>query len=94
MLAATATTIFIVSTILSISTFTNVSAFAESEEGTNQKMQQDEGQSAANQTGEARQQNISDVVTNISKEQRVWEQILLVKLQKKSLKILGKNYKI
>ena len=94
MLAATATTIFIVSTILSISTFPNVSAFAESEEGTNQKMQQDEGQSAANQTGEARQQNISDVVTNISKEQRVWEQILLLKLQKKSLKILEKNYKI
>jgi hypothetical protein len=36
--AATATAIVIVSTILSISTFTNVSAFAQSEERTNQTL--------------------------------------------------------
>ena len=53
--AATATTIVIISTILSISTFTNVSTFAQSEERTNQ-------------TGEAIQQNVSDIVSNISKE--------------------------
>lgn len=53
--AATATTIVIISTILSISTFTYVSVFAQSEERTNQ-------------TGEGIQQNVSDIVSNISKE--------------------------
>ena len=49
--AATATAIVIVSTILSISTFTDVSAFAQSEERTNQTLR-DAGQ-LTNQTGEA-----------------------------------------
>ncbi|MGI0050715.1 MAG: hypothetical protein ACRD8K_03165 [Nitrososphaeraceae archaeon] len=62
MLAAT-TTIFLVSIILSMSTFINISAFAQSE-GTNQTIQ-DAAQSA-NQTGEAIKQNVSDVITNIS----------------------------
>lgn len=53
--AATATTIVIISTILSISTFTYVSVFAQSEERTNK-------------TGEGIQQNVSDIVSNISKE--------------------------
>ena len=50
---ASATTIFLVSIILSISTFINISAFAQSE--------------GTNQTGEAIKQNVSDVITNISK---------------------------
>jgi uncharacterized protein YycO len=61
---AATTTIFLVSIILSMSTFINISAFAQSE-GTNQTIQ-DAGQSA-NQTGEAIKQNVSDVITNISK---------------------------
>ncbi|HSF00351.1 MAG TPA: hypothetical protein VLA48_05595 [Nitrososphaeraceae archaeon] len=65
-LPAAATTLFLVSTILSMSTFTNVSALAQSEEGTAQTMQQDGGQSA-NQTGEAIKQNVNDIITNISK---------------------------
>ena len=64
--AATATAIVIVSTILSISTLTNVSAFPQSEERTNQTLQ-DAGQ-LTNQTGEAIKQNVSDIVSNISKE--------------------------
>ena len=64
--AATATAIVIVSTILSISTLTNVSAFAQSEERTNQTLQ-DVGQ-LTNQTGEEIKQNVSDIVSNISKE--------------------------
>jgi hypothetical protein len=46
-------TIFLVPIIFSMSTFTNISAFAQSEE--------------TNQTDEAIKQNVSDVVTNISK---------------------------
>ena len=64
--SAAAATIFLVSIILSMSTFTNVSALAQSEERTNQTSQ-DAGQSA-NQTGEAIKQNVSDIVSNISKE--------------------------
>jgi uncharacterized protein YycO len=52
MLAGT-TTIFLVSIILSMSTFINISAFAQAE--------------GTNQTGEAIKQNVSDVITNISK---------------------------
>ena len=58
------TTIFLVSIILSMSTFINNSAFAQSE-GTNQTIQ--EADQSANQTGEAIKQNVSDVITNISK---------------------------
>ena len=50
---AAATTIFLVSIILSLSTFIYISAFAQSER--------------TNQTGEAINQNVSDVITNISK---------------------------
>ncbi|HYJ03116.1 MAG TPA: hypothetical protein VEW92_12970 [Nitrososphaeraceae archaeon] len=50
---AATTTIFLVSIILSMSTFINISAFAQSE--------------GTNQTGEAIKQNVSDVITNISK---------------------------
>lgn len=63
--AALTTAIFLVSTILSMSTFTNVFSFAQAE-GTNQTMQNVE--QSANQTGKVIQQNVSDVVTNISKE--------------------------
>ncbi len=62
--AALTTAIFLVSTILSMSTFTNVFSFAQAE-GTNQTMQNAE--QSANQTGKVIQQNVSDVVTNISK---------------------------
>ncbi len=50
---AATTTLLLVSIILSMSTFINISAFAQSE--------------GTNQTGEAIKQNISDVITNISK---------------------------
>ena len=50
---AAATTIFLVSIILSLSTFINFSAFAKSE--------------GTNQTDESIKQNVSDVITNISK---------------------------
>ena len=50
---AAATTIFLVSIILSLSTFINISSFAQSE--------------GTNQTGESIKQNVSDVITNISK---------------------------
>jgi len=63
-MAAAITTIFLVSIILSMSTFINISAFAQAE-GTNQTIL-DAGQSA-NQTGETIKQNVSDVITNISK---------------------------
>jgi uncharacterized protein YycO len=58
------TTIFLVSIILSMSTLINISAFAQSE-GTNQTIQ--EADQSANQKGEAIKQNVSDVITNISK---------------------------
>jgi uncharacterized protein YycO len=54
-LTAAAATIFLVSIILSMSIFTNVSVFAQSEGTTNQ-------------TGESLKQNASDIVSNISKE--------------------------
>ena len=50
---AAITTIFLVPILLSMSTFINISIFAQSE--------------GTNQTGEAIKQNVSDVVTNISK---------------------------
>ena len=50
---AAITTIFLVPILLSMSTFINISAFAQSE--------------GTNQTGEAIKQNVSDVVSNISK---------------------------
>jgi uncharacterized protein YycO len=50
---AATTTIFLVSVILSMSTFIYISAFAQSE--------------GTNQTGEAIKENVSDVITNISK---------------------------
>jgi len=50
---AAITTIFLVPILLSMSTFINISAFAQSE--------------GTNQTGEAIKQNVSDVITNISK---------------------------
>ena len=54
MILPAATTItFFVSIIFSMSTFINISAFAQSE--------------GTNQTGEAIKQNVSDVITNISK---------------------------
>ena len=50
---AATTTIFLISIILSMSTLINISALAQSE--------------GTNQTGEAIKQNVSDVITNISK---------------------------
>ena len=50
---AAITTIFLVPILLSMSTFINISVFAQSE--------------GTNQTGEAIKQNVSDVITNISK---------------------------
>jgi predicted PurR-regulated permease PerM len=58
------TTIILVSIILLMSTFFNIAAFAQSE-GTNQTIK--EADQSANQTGEAIKQNVSDVITNISK---------------------------
>ena len=55
MVLPVATTLFFISTILSMSIITNVSAFAQSEGTTNQ-------------TGESLKQNASDIVSNISKE--------------------------
>jgi|RhiMetdeSRZDD1v2_1073273.scaffolds.fasta_scaffold314572_2 hypothetical protein len=49
-----ATTLFFISTILSMPIFTNISVFAQSEE--------------TNQTGESLKQNAKDIVSNISKE--------------------------
>ena len=61
-----ATTILLVSTILSMTASTNdlTSAFAQSD-GTNQTIQNSD--QSANQTSEAIQQNLSHVVSNISK---------------------------
>ncbi|HEX2408881.1 MAG TPA: hypothetical protein VHJ38_16895 [Nitrososphaeraceae archaeon] len=47
-------TLILISTLLSMAIFTNVSVFAQSE--------------ATNQTGESLKQNASDIVSNISKE--------------------------
>jgi hypothetical protein len=63
-LPAATTVIFFVSIILSMSTFINISAIAHSE-GTHQTIMA-AGQSA-NQTGEEIKQNVSEVITNISK---------------------------
>ena len=52
--ATTAITLFLISTILSMAIFTNVSVFAQSE--------------GTNQTGESLKQNASDIVSNISQE--------------------------
>ena len=52
--SAAAATLFFISTILSMSIFTNVSVFAQSE--------------GSNQTGESLKQNASDIVSNISQE--------------------------
>ena len=49
-----ATTLFFISTILSMSIITNVSVFAQTE--------------GSNQTGESLKQNASDMVSNISQE--------------------------
>ena len=54
MVSPLATTLILISTILSMSIFTNVSVFAQSE--------------GANQIGESLKQNASDIVSNISKE--------------------------
>jgi uncharacterized protein YycO len=54
MVIPVATTLFFISTILSMSIFTNVSIFAESE--------------GTNQTSESLKQNASDIVSNITKE--------------------------
>ena len=64
--ATTATTLFLISTILSMSLFTNVSTVFAQSEGTNQTIQ-NTGKST-NQTGEALKQNVSDIVSNISQE--------------------------
>ncbi len=54
MVVPVATTLFFISTILSMSILTNISVFAQSE--------------GTNQTGESLKQNASDIVSNISKE--------------------------
>ena len=54
MILPVATTLILISTILSMAIFTNVSVFAQSER--------------TNQTGESLKQNASDIVSNISKE--------------------------
>ena len=50
----TTTTLILISTLLSMAIFTNVSVFAQSE--------------GTNQTGESLKQKTSDIVSNISKE--------------------------
>ena len=54
MVSPLATTLILISTILSMSIFTNVSVFAQSE--------------GTNQTGESLKQKTSDIVSNVSKE--------------------------
>ena len=54
MLLPVTTTIIVISTLLSMAIFTNVSVFAQSER--------------TNQIGESLKQNASDIVSNISKE--------------------------
>lgn len=53
-LPVTTTTLILISTLLSMAIFTNVSVFAQSE--------------GTNQTGESLKQKTSDIVSNISKE--------------------------
>ena len=53
-LPVTTTTLILMSTLLSMAIFTNVSVFAQSE--------------GTNQTGESLKQKTSDIVSNISKE--------------------------
>ena len=90
--SAAAATIFLVSTIPSMSTFTNVSAMAQSEERTNQTSQ--EACQSANQTGEAIKQNVSDGVTNISKEANGIGSNITTEVAKDVAVNIGKNYKI
>ena len=54
MLLSVTTTIIVISTLLSMAIFTNVSVFAQSE--------------GTNQTGESLKQKASDIVSNVSKE--------------------------
>ena len=54
MLLSLTTTIIVISTLLSMAIFTNVSVFAQSER--------------TNQTGESLKQKTSDIVSNVSKE--------------------------
>ena len=54
MLLPLTTTIIVISTLLSMAIFTNVSVFAQSE--------------GTNQTGESLKQKTSDIVSNVSKE--------------------------
>ena len=54
MLLPVTTTIIVISTLLSMAIFTNVSVFAQSE--------------GTNQTGESLKQKTSDIVSNVSKE--------------------------
>ena len=54
MLLSVTTTIIVISTLLSMAIFTNVSVFAQSE--------------GTNQTGESLKQKTSDIVSNVSKE--------------------------
>lgn len=84
-----ATTIFLVSTILSMLTFTNVSAFSQTE-GTNQTMQ-DAGQSADQTTSEAIKQNVSDVVTNISKKAKSVGSNITTEVAKEVAENIGKK---
>ena len=63
--ATTTIALFLISTILSMSIFTTVSVFALSE-GMDQTIQ-NTGQSS-NQRGETTKENVSDIVSNISKE--------------------------
>ena len=85
-----ATTIFLVSTILAMSTFTNVStsAFAQSE-GTNQTMQKED--QSTNQTSEAIQQNVSEVVTNISKGAKSVGSNITTEIAKEVAENIGKK---
>jgi hypothetical protein len=85
-----ATTIRLVSTILAMSTLTNVStsAFAQSE-WTNQTMQKED--QSTNQTSEAIQQNVSDVVTNISKGAKSVGSNITTEIAKEVAENIGKK---
>ena len=87
-LPAATTTMLFISTILLMSTFTNVSAFAQSE-GTNQTIQ--DADQSANQTGEAIQQNVSDVVTNISKGAKSVGSNITTEIAKEVAENIGKK---
>ena len=83
-----ATTIFLVLTILSMSTCTHVSALAQSEGRIKLCRMQTQ---SAKQTGETIKQNVSDVVTNISKGAKSVGSNITTEIPKEVAENIGKK---